>query len=172
MTLPTRFGSEFLVSANPGTQTLSSVARLDNGQMVVVWTEGAGVNADIKFRLLNADGTAAGDIQTANVATTGNQTNAKVAALAGGKFAIVWEDYFADASGNAAYRVFNADGSSSMFADKTVYDGSTQSNTLLQQDVQIAGRPRRKLSDRLVGHQHGELRTDVKQCRDGARLRQ
>ena len=141
MTLPTRFGSEFLVSANPGTQTLSSVARLDNGQMVVVWTEGAGVNADIKFRLLNADGTAAGDIQTANVATNGNQTNAKVAALAGGKFAIVWEDYSADASGNAAYRVFNADGSSSMLADKTVYDGSTQSNTLLQQEVQIAGRP-------------------------------
>lgn len=142
MPLPSRWGSEFQISTTSApTQALTSVTRLDNGQTVVSWTETSGANGDIKFRILNADGSPFSAELRANIGTVGNQLNAKVAALAGGKFVIAWEDYSAGDGGNIRYRVFNPDGTSSMGADATVYDGAVgQGNNLAQQDVQVAAR--------------------------------
>jgi Ca2+-binding RTX toxin-like protein len=109
MAAPIAFGSSVLVNSQTGNaQTDSAVAVLSSGQMVVTWREGA--TSDIKYRLLNTDGTYAGPELTAN-ALSANLSVPKIAALDGGGFTIVWRSDSASASApDSFYRVFNASG--------------------------------------------------------------
>ncbi len=101
--------SEFNVSA-------SQVTQLANGMSVVVWTIGNGNtgSTDVKYRLINADGSFAGAVQTANSERSGDQNTPQVAALADGGFVIAWDASFVgndpDDVFDCAFRVFNADG--------------------------------------------------------------
>jgi Ca2+-binding RTX toxin-like protein len=111
MSLPEAFGSQFTISTqNAGAQYVTSATVLQNGQIVVVWQDGVGASAEIKYRILNADGSPAGAEGTANATATGQQSRPQVAALEGGGFAVVWQDYSSDAAGDVRYRVFGADG--------------------------------------------------------------
>jgi hypothetical protein len=104
----------------------STVATLTNGNYVVAWDDldNTGVNPDtsgrgIHAKIFSVDGIQQGNEFTVNVITTGSQTNAKIATLSSGDFAITWVDpsHLAD-SGQLAdpsvtaikARVFHADG--------------------------------------------------------------
>ena len=113
MAEPLRFGAEFGVSSQNGnTQNNSSIARLSDGSLVVVWTD-AGANAgDVKFQILSPEGEPFRSERTASIGTAGLQGAPKVAAMANGGFVIVWEDFATDASGDIRFRRFDSDGDS------------------------------------------------------------
>ena len=94
---------DFLVNTTyNGTQGNPIVTELTDGRIVVAWqspdlagsdTSGAGIRA----RILNADGTPAGDDFVVNTVTTGAQTAPEVTALSDGGYIIAWMS--ADLSG-------------------------------------------------------------------------
>jgi Ca2+-binding RTX toxin-like protein len=136
MTNPARFGSEIPVSTQSiNSQNSTSVTRLQDGRMVVVWQDFGTNSGDIKYRILNADGSSFTTELTANVGTAGEQATPDVAYLDNGGFVITWTDFSA-AGGDIRYRVFNADGTSPMAAD-----GAAAANTTgNQQGASVIGR--------------------------------
>jgi Ca2+-binding RTX toxin-like protein len=108
---PIRFSPDFTVSTgSANNQQLPSITMLADGRSVIAWQDVSSNTGDIKFRIINADGTSAGPVRTANAGTAGQQGSPVIAALDNGGFAIAWESYQGDAAGNIKYRVFNAAG--------------------------------------------------------------
>ena len=76
-------------------QVTPSVSVQANGTFLIAWhsadlvddTSGSGIRA----RLFNSDGSPVGDDFLVNSTTSGNQSNASVAALADGRFVVVWQ---------------------------------------------------------------------------------
>ncbi|MGB8813993.1 MAG: hypothetical protein WCC57_12500 [Paracoccaceae bacterium] len=114
MAAPVPFGPQFTVSLQNGnSQSQTSVTALADGRVVVVWRDFGSNSGDIKYRIMNADGTAASGELIANVGLEGRQELPQVAALAGGGFAIAWDDSstFGGRDGNdVRCRIFNAAG--------------------------------------------------------------
>jgi Ca2+-binding RTX toxin-like protein len=111
MATPRKTVPDFTISTqNSNAQDLSSVSVLKDGRTVVTWHDLGSNSGDIKFTILNADGTVAVPETRVNSATSGNQTAPQVTALQGGGFVMVWEDFGTDANGNIAYRVYGANG--------------------------------------------------------------
>ena len=96
---------------NEGTQLFPQVAGLSDGKFVATWWE---IFSDsISARIFNADGSAYGpDISVSQITQTENteQTGAKVAALADGRFVVTWSRTDAAGELDVWMKVFNADG--------------------------------------------------------------
>src|SRR6185436_1569559 len=92
MTMPIKWGNEFLVTAvNAGDKVTPSVTALSNGQFVVVWQEetsnlGDASGTAIHAQLLNADGTKDGAAFRVNSVTFMDQLDPEVTALDNGGF--------------------------------------------------------------------------------------
>ena len=91
-----RVGGEILVNTTTVSgQNSPDVAVLDDGSFVVAWTDFSGVNLtdrDIRFRHFDANGSAIDTLDRVAVGT-GNQQDASIAALAGGGFAIAYNEF-------------------------------------------------------------------------------
>jgi VCBS repeat-containing protein len=91
-------GGEFLVNTTTWRdQNLPSVASLNDGGFVVMWTDDSQMSADASgFAILgqryNAAGVPQGGEFLVNQVTTNNQTNVSVAGLVGGGFVATWQD--------------------------------------------------------------------------------
>jgi len=95
----TALAPDFQVNAaTTGNQLFPAITALTNGKFVVTWeddstTTGGETGYGIWGRLLNADGTAAGNDFHVNTTTTSDQRFPTVASLAGGGFVVTWTDY-------------------------------------------------------------------------------
>ena len=86
-----KVGGEFLINTSTFlTQYLPSVAGLKDGGFVSAWSDVA--SGDVIAQRFDATGAKVGLEFTANTMLAGTQTDAKVVALAGGGFAIAWDD--------------------------------------------------------------------------------
>ncbi len=114
-------GSEFLVNTSTAnSQYRSAITALADGRFVVAWTDwsmsgGDTSSAAVRAQLFNADGSKAGGEFLVNTTTASSQSDPKIAALADGRFVVVWADGSGtgDDTSPPAVRgqVFNADGS-------------------------------------------------------------
>jgi Ca2+-binding RTX toxin-like protein len=118
-----RSGAELEVNTNkPGSQTLVAMARASAGSYVQVWTDddGAG-NVDVRAQLFSDAGEKIGTEFIVNTSTTGVQTNAAIAQLAGGGFVVAWEDQDAGADGSeSAIRFQRFDSNGAKVGQETV----------------------------------------------------
>lgn len=141
-------GSEIRINTRTvGDQYQSSVASLANGGYVVIWTDTAGSvsgtgadtsEAAVKAQIYAANGSKVGGEFLVNTQTVGSQTDAHVAGLANGGFAITWTDYTERRSQQTPYpSTTTADGSESGIkaqlyaADGTRIGGETVVNTTI-----------------------------------------
>ena len=86
-----KVGGEFLVNTSTAyTQYLPSVAGTKDGGFVAAWADVA--SGDVIAQRFDASGAKVGGEFTANTTLAGTQTDPKVVALAGGGFAIAWDD--------------------------------------------------------------------------------
>jgi Ca2+-binding RTX toxin-like protein len=111
------------ISTESGTVRMGSsagtgpgLAELTNGNIVVVWTDtvnSSDGNEDIRGQIISADGTKIdGEFVVTN--TSDSQWTPAVAALADGRFFVVWEDLAGDGDGSAIKaQVFTAGGDKS-----------------------------------------------------------
>src|SRR6478752_1076459 len=111
------------ISTESGTVRMGSsagtgpgLAELTNGNIVVVWTDtvnSSDGNEDIRGQIISADGTKIdGEFVVTN--TSDSQWTPAVAALADGRFFVVWEDLTGDGDGSAIKgQVFTASGTKS-----------------------------------------------------------
>jgi hypothetical protein len=124
----TALSGELLVNtATAGGQGSPAVTSLSNGGFVVTWQDGSlgvgGATGDasvsaVKAQIYLANGTPVDSEILVNTATAGNQNGAQIRALAGGGFAVAWQDAShgvggatGDVNGNAVKaQVFLADG--------------------------------------------------------------
>lgn len=107
-------------------QAAPSVAALSNGRYVVAYTD-AGNSNDVIYRLVAADNTV-GSALTAHATTTGAQSNARVAALSNGNFAIAWIN--PDNSNDISARVFSGTDGSAVGNEFTVNATTTGAQSL------------------------------------------
>ena len=114
-----RVGSEFLANTTTlSTQETPRVAGLSGGGFVMTWTDYSGtafgLPPTIKARVFDAGGVATG-AEFVVSAPLGRQEGAEIAALDGGGFVVVWQDFSrtgADTSDFAVKaRIFGANGS-------------------------------------------------------------
>ncbi len=103
-------GSEFLVNTTTtGSQASPSVAGLSNGGFVIAWHDASASGGDtsgnaIRAQRYDSSGATVGSEFLVNSTTSGDQTQAEVAARSDGGFIITWVDASAsggDTSGNA-----------------------------------------------------------------------
>lgn len=93
-----RVGGEFLVNTSvQGDQFLPQAAGLRGGGFAVCWTDAGASAADssglsVKAQVFDANAAKLGGEITVNSQTAGNQSAPVIAALAGGGFAIAWQD--------------------------------------------------------------------------------
>lgn len=92
-----KIGGEILVDTQAaGNQVAPVVAALPDGGFVVAWEDdsvlGDGSGSSIKAQLFEADGTRAGVEILVDSQVIGNQALPSIAALPGGRIAIVWQD--------------------------------------------------------------------------------
>jgi diaminopimelate epimerase len=106
-----RIGDDFIVDTTTANDQINpTIAALADGRFVVTWYSDDGADYDIRARIFNADGTAAGDDFIVNNTMAGDQESSTVAALADGRFVVTWHsDNGTDYDIRA--RIFNADGS-------------------------------------------------------------
>lgn len=107
-------GETYVNTNNAGRQHSPSIAGLEGGGYVVVWTDLdsktlGDTSYAIKAQLYTADGTAVGGEFLVNTATSGNQYDPTVTALKGGGFAVTWTGPSNDGS-DVLGQVFNATG--------------------------------------------------------------
>src|SRR6476620_8215160 len=123
MTLPTYWGSIFSAASigGHGSDTRyeqTSTATLLDGRIVMTWQElsssanGSNEGTRIRAQILNTDGTPDGETFTVNDVTDGRFGKPHVVALAGGDFAIVYDQFNGPAQVNLFAHTFHADGSS------------------------------------------------------------
>ena len=138
----TKDGSEFLVNTyTSGNQDYHTVAALDAGKFVVVWTSyqqhSSSSSEDIYAQRYAADGTKDGSEFLVNTHTSSGQWKPCVAHLGYGKFVVVWGSYQQDDVSNW---------NSGIYAQRYAADGTTegsefQVNTYTsdnQQDASVA----------------------------------
>jgi RTX calcium-binding nonapeptide repeat (4 copies)/Cadherin domain len=107
-----KIGAEFLVnSQGAGSQFTPSVSVLANGSFVATWitndtTQDGSGNA-VKAQIFSASGIPIGGEFLVNSSVAGSQSNSTVVALAGGGFAISWDDA---AGTDTRARIFDANG--------------------------------------------------------------
>ena len=91
-------GSDFLVNSTvEGDQSQPDVAGTADGGFVIAWTDASQSAGDtsetaIRAQRFDSEGTKAGGEILVNSTVSGEQTEARVTALAGGGFAIIWRD--------------------------------------------------------------------------------
>jgi hypothetical protein len=102
-----RVGEELAVNAaTSGVQLWPVVAARKDGSFLVAWeSAGDGSGDAVLGRLFAADGAAQGPEQRINVATSGAQEDASIAADGRGGFLVVWETADGSSDGVAARRV-------------------------------------------------------------------
>jgi diaminopimelate epimerase len=84
-------GDDFLVNTTTdGDNSVTNVTALSDGRFVVVWRSSASGNYDIRGRIYNTDGTAAGDDFLINTSTGGDQFEAHISATPDGGFIVTW----------------------------------------------------------------------------------
>jgi Ca2+-binding RTX toxin-like protein len=113
MPIPPKSGNVFTVkSAASNSESEGQVTHLADGRIVVVWNDITAYTtlSQITYRIYNADGSAAGSVQSATGTSTGYKSGPHIAALTDGGFVIAWDktggtDFF-----DSAFRVFNSDG--------------------------------------------------------------
>jgi hypothetical protein len=89
-----KVGSETRVnSVTVGNQANPSVAGLEAGRFVVVWETPDGSSNGVRVRLFDADGTPLTNEMIVNSEARRYQGTARVAALEGGGFAVVWTSF-------------------------------------------------------------------------------
>ena len=118
----------------------ADVAALDHGGFAVVWEDSRTAGADvsgtgIRLRLFAADGTAIGSELLVNTATSRNQGDASVAALANGRLLVTWTDR--GAGWVAKAQLFEADGS--RVGGEFVLNASTGGSAVETSTVALAG---------------------------------
>lgn len=85
-------GAEFTVnSETSGNQSDPTVVRLTDDRFLVTWTNDSTGNEDIKAQMFNTDGSVFAGEFNINQANNDDQASAKVTALAGGGFFVVWQ---------------------------------------------------------------------------------
>jgi large repetitive protein len=78
--------------SNTSNGYLPHAATLSDGSIVIAWDDGDGSGTGSYVQHFSADLTALGAAQLVNTTTTGDQSSARVTALSGGGYAIVWEN--------------------------------------------------------------------------------
>ncbi len=73
-------------------QTYPTIAQLNDGSMVVTWTDLSSGNADIKFQRYDAAGNKLGGETLAHGASVNDQTQSNITALTDGGFVISYVD--------------------------------------------------------------------------------
>jgi Cadherin domain/RTX calcium-binding nonapeptide repeat (4 copies) len=137
-----RSGTEISVNTTTtGDQQRSSMTKLSDGSLVVVWqssnTAQDGNGGAVLMRRFSAAGVALGSEILVNTAVTGDQTKPQVTALIGGGYVVTWEtsDTAQDGNGTAIKgQVFSASG--------TAIGSEFRANTLTtanQQQPTVAG---------------------------------
>ena len=103
---------DFVAStSNASSQSLPSIAALADGRFVMSWYSfDNGSNNDIRARIFNADGTAAGPDFVAGTTNANSQLNSTIAALADGRFVMSWQSNDNGSNTDIRARIFNADG--------------------------------------------------------------
>ncbi|WP_442769303.1 hypothetical protein, partial [Zoogloea ramigera] len=104
--VPTGGSNEFRVNTfTSSSQYEPDVAAFADGRFVVVWRSDGqdGSSAGVYAQRYNADGSPAGGEFRANSTTSGNQYEARVAALEGGGFVVVWRSDSQDGSSAGVY---------------------------------------------------------------------
>jgi Ca2+-binding RTX toxin-like protein len=88
-----KVGTEILVNtATAGAQLDSSVAAQADGRFAIVWTDRGGSTDDVKLQLFDANGSKSGG-EIIVLRTTGwAESAASISALAGGGYAVVWQE--------------------------------------------------------------------------------
>jgi Ca2+-binding RTX toxin-like protein len=125
-------GHDFIVnSTTTNNQYAPSVTALADGRFVATWTSedtGDGSGDCIRARVLNGDGTAAGNDFLVNTTITNNQSNPSVTALADGRFVMTWRsDDSGDGSGSCIRaRIYSAGGSA--VGNDFIVDSTTSGN--------------------------------------------
>jgi Ca2+-binding RTX toxin-like protein len=117
---------QFQVSVNnANSQFQNSSTLLPDGRIVVVWNDFGSTLGDIKYRIMNPDGTPASAEVTVNTGTAGQQGLPQVAALADGSFVVAWEGTSATDGGNVFFRRFDTNGTPLDAADVSATTDST-----------------------------------------------
>lgn len=98
MATPQKWNGEFLVNTTTnGDQFGPTIAGLTNGRFVVTWSDASGNSPDFsslacRAQIFNADGSKFGAEVLVNTTLTGNQDQPRITALAGGRFAVTFQD--------------------------------------------------------------------------------
>jgi Ca2+-binding RTX toxin-like protein len=93
-----KVGSEFLVNTTTaGTQTSPYAAQLNDGTVVIAWTDSSATGGDtsgtaVRAQLYSAGGVAIGGEFLVNTTTLHSQSAPVVTALSDGRFVVVWGD--------------------------------------------------------------------------------
>jgi hypothetical protein len=101
----TKLGGETRVNSNgTSVQFAPSVATLENGRFVVVWTSpDDGSGSGVYMQRYDADGLPRGKAKRCNTFTTGNQAMPSVSALSNGNYIVAWRSTGQDGSGTGVY---------------------------------------------------------------------
>jgi Ca2+-binding RTX toxin-like protein len=105
-------GASFLVNSTPEDGQFSPrTTALVDGRFVVAWnTNDNGTDLDIRARVYEADGSAAGDDFIVSTNAAGNQVDPDVTTLSDGRFIITWQTGNPGQDVEIRARIFNADG--------------------------------------------------------------
>jgi hypothetical protein len=103
-------GTEFALDSTTGHQEFPAVTALANGGFDATWEFTNSTDYDIRARIFDAEGTAAGGDFVVNSTTAGSQGFPKVTALADGRFVVAWESNEHGMDYDIRARIFNADG--------------------------------------------------------------
>jgi hypothetical protein len=120
-------GEDFLVNTTTADHQFSpQITALADGGFVVTWTSVEGTSGwDIRGRIYNADGRAAGPDFLVNTTTADHQGGAQITALADGRFVVTWPSA-EGAYGEIRGRVYDADGRAT--GDDFLVNTTTASN--------------------------------------------
>ncbi len=101
----TKLGGETRVNSNGTTvQFAPSVAALENGRFVVVWTSpDDGSGSGVYMQRYDADGLPLGKAKRCNTFTSGNKAMPSVSALSNGGYIVAWRSSGQDGSGTGIY---------------------------------------------------------------------
>ena len=119
---PPTLGSQQEISSGSGNKRVALAATASG--WIAVWEGGT----DVKLRAIDATGKPEGPEQVVNENTNGLQDRPSIAALAGGRFAVVWSDHGAQNGADIVLQRFGAD------AKRVAADQSAPVNTTLAGD--------------------------------------
>jgi Ca2+-binding RTX toxin-like protein len=110
--MPVSITPDFLVSTSNANQQFSpNITALADGRIVVTWeSRDNGANYDIRGRILNADGTGAGNDFVISTSNANDQFSTSITALPDGRIAVTWASFDNGTDNNIRGRILNADG--------------------------------------------------------------